>query len=779
MVRVPLLPLRGLNIFPHMSLHFDVGREKSLSALSAAMAGDQMIFLTAQHDLQDMEPQETDVYEVGTLCRVKQVLALPGDHVRTLVEGVHRARMFHAELSDGHWVVDVEELPDYTGSWEQSPELEASRRVFLEMLEEYAKLSGKLNGDAVTVLAQIDDPGVFADTIAADVINKLEDKQAILEALEIQTRMDKLMDMLCRELDIQRIERRITQRVRRSLDKSQKEYYLREQMKAIQNELGEKDAAAEAEELREKLRQSAMPDAAKEKMAREIDRLVRMQSGSPEAVVARTYIDTVLELPWGKMTEDELDLENAARILDEDHYGLQKLKERVLEYLAVCQLKKDMKGPILCFVGPPGTGKTSIAKSIARALGRTFCRMSLGGVRDEAEIRGHRRTYIGAIPGSIIYQMKQAGTMNPVFLLDEIDKMASDFRGDPASAMLEVLDPEQNKAFQDHYLELDFDLSHVLFITTANTTDTIPRPLLDRMEIIEVSSYTPQEKLGIAQQYLCKKQAEEHGFRPEEIVFTQEALADIIDHYTAESGVRGLNREIATVCRKAAKKVAQGATLPIRIAQADVKEYLGVPKYFHDAAELQDKVGVATGLAWTAIGGTTLQIEAIVMPGTGKIELTGQLGDVMKESAMAAISYLRSRQKEWGIDADFYKDKDLHIHIPEGATPKDGPSAGITLATAILSALTGKPVRGDLAMTGEITLRGRVLPVGGIKEKLLAAYRDGIRTILLPEENLKDLEEIEAPLRAQLDCIGVHNMDQVVQYAFKKGNQPCASPVQN
>ena len=760
----PLLPLRGLTVFPYMSLHFDVGREKSLAALSAAMTGDQMIFLATQKDIKTSEPEAEDIYKVGTLSKIKQVLALPGDNIRLLVEGISRARIINHLRQEPYFEVDIEIIPESKET--ADIETEAMMRVLQEMMGEYARISGKISADTIISIGSIESPGRFADVIAADVLHKAEDKQTILETFDVLARMETLTGIIRRETDIQRVEKSINQRVRRQLDKSQKEYYLREQMKAIQNELGDKDAAAEAEELRERAKTLPLSDEARDKVLREIDRLARMQSGTPDASVTRTYIDWILDMPWGNYTNDNLSLDNARTILDEDHYGLDKVKERIIEYLAVRSLKNDMKGPILCFVGPPGVGKTSIARSIAKSLGRSFCRMSLGGVRDEAEIRGHRRTYVGAIPGSIVTNIKQAGTSNPVFLFDEIDKMGNDYRGDPASAMLEVLDPEQNKNFKDHYLEISFDLSQVLFITTANTIDTIPRPLLDRMELIEVSSYTEQEKLGIARRHLVPKQAQEHGLGNGAIEIEDAALTLIINHYTSESGVRGLERQISKVCRKVAREIAEGATKPVKVKGEDIEKYLGKKIFRHEITEAKPKIGVVTGLAWTSVGGTTLSIEVSVMDGTGKLELTGQLGDVMKESAHAGLSYIRSRTDMLGIEKDFHTKKDIHIHIPEGATPKDGPSAGITMATAMVSALQSKCVRGDTAMTGEITLRGRVLPVGGIKEKVLAAHRAGIERILLPEDNSKDLDEIPDNVKGKMQFITVSNMDEVLRNAI-------------
>ena len=762
----PLLPLRGINAFPNLTLHFDVGREKSVQALRAALEKEQDLFLTSQKDMEVSNPEEADLYSIGTMCKVQQVLALPGDHIRVLVEGLYRARITRVVETEPYMRIEAEQIEPQPEPDTPTMEQEATMRVLLELAEQYASLSGKLSNDVLTQLAETKQPGRFTDKLALETLLHTDQRQAILETVGVGARMELLMGMLKREIDLLAMEKKIQQRVRVSVDKSQKEYYLREQMKAIQTELGDEDSAKEIDALRAKADQVQLSDQARDKVHKEIDRLARLSPNSPEAAVSQTYIETILDLPWGLRTEDNFDLDNAQRTLDDEHYGLEKVKERIMEYLSVCQKKKDIKGPILCFVGPPGTGKTSISRSIAHAMGRKFCRMSLGGVRDEAEIRGHRRTYIGAIPGAILNHIKQAGTENPVFLLDEIDKMSSDFRGDPASAMLEVLDPEQNKTFRDHYLELDFDLSHVVFITTANSTETIPRPLLDRMEVIEVSSYLEQEKLQIAKRYLVPKQAEENGIAQGEIEFTDEALLSIIRHYTAEAGVRGLERQIATACRKAVKRLVGGEKAPVRVTEETLEAFLGPARYFHDKAQLKNKVGVATGLAWTAIGGTTLQVEVSTMKGTGQLELTGQLGDVMKESAKTAVSCLRTRYQEYKLDPDFYQHLDLHIHLPEGATPKDGPSAGVTLATAVLSALTGRPVRGDIAMTGEITLRGRVLPVGGIREKLLAALRDGIHTVLIPKDCVKDLKEIPEELLSQMHCIPVETIDDVLGIAL-------------
>ncbi|MBQ6692709.1 MAG: endopeptidase La [Clostridia bacterium] len=767
MPEYPLLPLRGITVFPFATLHFDVGRAKSLAALSAAMDTNQELLLVAQKNTEANEPVQEDVYQIGTICRIRQVLALPGDNVRVLVEGVQRARIL-AFTQDIPFVRCEAEPIEELNETENDIETEAAMHVLMEIVEEYANLSNHISRDTVFSIGSVSEPARFADVIASDILQKLENKQTILETIDPVERMGALMKILQHEVAVKRIEKRIGKRVRSSIDKSQREFFLREQIKAIQKELGEKDTAVELEELRQKTKEIPLSDQARERVLKEIDRLSRMQASSPEATVSQTYIDTILDMPWGKIDQGNTDLEQARRIFDEDHYGLEKVKERIIEYLAVCQLRKDSKGPILCLVGPPGTGKTSIAKSVARALGRAFTRVSLGGVHDEAEIRGHRRTYIGAVPGNVITGLHQAGSMNPVFLFDEIDKLGGDFRGDPASAMLEVLDPEQNKAFRDHYLDIDFDLSKVLFITTANETSTIARPLLDRMEVIEVPSYTSYEKIEIARRYLVPKQIAEHGIGADDLVFEEGVLDAIVQQYTAESGVRSLERQITTVCRKVASKIASGGETPQTVTKSLLREYLGLPRVRHEDKDLSDKVGVATGLAWTMIGGTTLQIETSCMPGTGKIELTGQLGDVMKESARTALSYLRAHAKEWKIDPSFYKKQDLHIHIPEGATPKDGPSAGVTLATSALSALSGLPIRGDIAMTGEITLTGRVLPVGGIREKTLAALRENIHTVIMPRENEADFMEIDQALREQITVHYATNIQDVFALAVRR-----------
>ena len=763
--RLPLLPLRGLSIFPYMVLHFDVGREKSIRALEEAMINDQLIFLVTQKDAHTDLPTVEDFYEVGTISKIKQLLKLPGDTIRVLVEGINRAEIKDIISEDTYFLVDVLEHQDIQMSGDL--ELEALRRSVMEVFDEYIKANPKVAPETLITVSDIEDASRFADVIASNLTIKIEEKQEILSLFDVKERMEKIFEILSRELEILEIERKINSRVRKQIDKSQKEYYLREQLKAIQRELGEKEGhAEEIEQYSEKLSKLDVPDEVREKVEKELDRLSKMSQGSPEVGVTRTYLDWIFDLPWNTLTEDNLDIKNARKVLDEDHYGLKKVKERVLEYMAIRQLSNNMKGPILCLVGPPGVGKTSIARSIARAMGRKFARMSLGGVRDEAEIRGHRRTYIGAIPGRIIYSIKQAGSRNPLFLFDEIDKLASDFRGDPASALLEVLDSEQNKEFRDHYLELPFDLSKVMFLTTANSTDTIPPALLDRMEVIYISGYTEEEKLHIAADYLVPKQIKEHSLKDDSVSISEAVIRAVINGYTREAGVRNLEREIANIIRKCATQIAENNKKRVKVTPGNLKKYLGIQKYRHDLINQKNEIGVVTGLAWTSVGGDTLFIEVSVMPGTGKLELTGHLGDVMKESARAGLSYIRSRCEEFGIDKEFTKNTDIHIHVPEGATPKDGPSAGITMTTALVSALARIPVYRDVAMTGEVTLRGRVLPIGGLKEKVLAAKRAGIKKVILPYENEKDIEEIPDTVKKNMTFVLVSDMDEVLSHAL-------------
>lgn len=761
---LPLLPLRGILVFPYMVIHLDVGREKSVKAIEEAMVRDRIIFLAAQREAQTDDPDEKDIYEIGTIAEVKQLLKLPGGTIRVLVEGIARAKIINYLTNQPFFKVEVHQ---YTDEIKKDHKIEALIRNLVSQFEQYVKLSKRIPPETVVSVVNLQEPGRLADVVASHLSLKIEDKQEILECVDIVERLEKLCSLVARELEIVELERKINVRVRKQMEKTQKEYYLREQIKAIQKELGDKDdRAAEGEELREKIAKAGLPKEVEEKALKEVERLEKMPPMAAEATVVRNYLDWILALPWSKSTKDRLDINKAQTILDEDHYGLKKVKERILEYLAIRQLTKKIKGPILCFIGPPGVGKTSLGRSIARALDRKFVRMSLGGVRDEAEIRGHRRTYVGALPGRIIQSMRQAGSKNPVFLLDEVDKMSMDFRGDPSSALLEVLDPEQNNQFSDHYIEVPFDLSNTMFITTANVQHSIPQPLLDRMEVIYISGYTEEEKVQIAKRHLIPKQIKEHGLTPEMITISENALRKLIREYTRESGVRNLEREIASLCRKAAKQIVAGTTGKVRITVQNLGNYLGIPRYRYGVAEHVDQAGVATGLAWTETGGDTLAVEASSFKGKGNLTLTGKLGDVMKESAQAAYSYVRSRAAELDIDEKIFEKYDLHVHVPEGAIPKDGPSAGITIACALASALTGRKVRHDVAMTGEITLRGRILPVGGIKEKVLAAHRAGIKVILLPKDNKKDLEEIPANVKNQLELILVDHMNEVLDRAL-------------
>ncbi|AWB45742.1 endopeptidase La [Paenibacillus sp. CAA11] len=762
--RFPLLPLRGLLVYPSMVLHLDVGREKSVKALEKAMVDDNLILLCSQSEVNIEEPTQEDIFRIGTVAKVRQMLKLPNGTIRVLVEGMERAEIMEYLDNEEYYEVLAEERPEEQS---QDPEIDALMRSVLTQFEHYINLSKKVTPETLAAVSDIEEPGRLADVITSHLALKIKDKQEILETIDVRARLEKLLDILNNEREVLELERKISQRVKKQMEKTQKEYYLREQMKAIQKELGDKEGrAGEVEELRAQLEEKQLPEKVHEKVAKEIDRLEKMPASSAEGGVIRNYVDWLLSLPWSHLTEDDLDLDRAEQILNEDHYGLDKPKERVLEYLAVQKLVKKLKGPILCLVGPPGVGKTSLARSIARSLGREFVRISLGGVRDEAEIRGHRRTYVGAMPGRIIQGMKTAGSANPVFLLDEIDKMASDFRGDPSAALLEVLDPEQNNTFSDHFIEIPFDLSNVMFVTTANAVHNIPRPLLDRMEMLHIPGYTELEKLQIAEQYLLPKQKRDHGLNPEQLEIGQEALLRTIREYTRESGVRNLEQQVAALCRKAAKRIVSSEEEQIVIGPDEVKDYLGTPKFRYGMAELEDQIGTVTGLAWTEVGGETLVIEVTVVPGTGKLTLTGKLGDVMKESAQAAFSYTRSKAGELGIPADFHEKNDIHIHIPEGAIPKDGPSAGITMATALISALTNRHVSKDVAMTGEITLRGRVLPIGGLKEKSLAAHRAGYKKILLPKDNERDLKEIPDSIKHDVEFVPVSHMDQVLKHAL-------------
>ena len=772
---LPLIPLRGLAIFPYMILNFDIGREISLKALDQAMMDEELIFLTSQKEAEVDEPGEEDFYHVGTICKVKQMIKLPGDTVRVLVEGVSRGRVKKIEQEDGYFRAVIEEIvfdSDNLDS-ETEVEIEAFVRNVFDAFEEYINIGNRVSPEILISLADIEDVDRFIDTIAANIYLKSSQKQEILEEFDIRKRLELIYSILLEEIDILKIEKKITLRVKKQMNKVQKEYYLREQLKAIQKELGEEeDINSEADEYREKLKKIKAPKTTKEKIEKEIDKFSKISSMSPDVSVSRNYLDTIFSLPWNKETKDKLDITKAKDILDEDHYGLEKVKERILEYLAIRTLAKSLKGPIICLVGPPGTGKTSIVKSIARALNRKFVRISLGGVRDEAEIRGHRRTYVGSIPGRIINGVKEAQTKNPVFLFDEIDKMAADYKGDPASAMLEVLDPEQNKDFVDHYLEIPFDLSKILFVTTANSLGNIPRPLLDRMEVIEVSGYIEEEKLNIAKKYLLPKQIKEHALKENFIKIDDETLRSIINRYTREAGVRTLERTIGKICRKVAKKYVEDPTLEeVVINKSDLETYLGKDMFKYQLAEVNPQIGLVNGLAWTEVGGVTLEVEVNVLKGKGEIVLTGKLGDVMKESAKTGISYIRSIVDKFDIDPEFYKTNDIHIHIPEGAVPKDGPSAGITMALAVISALTKRPVPGNIAMTGEITLRGRVLAVGGVKEKLLAAHRAGITKVLIPKECEADLDEIPENVKEKMEFVLVEHMDEVLEQALLKSGE--------
>lgn len=765
---IPLIPLRGLSVFPYMVIHFDVGRDKSINALEKAMVNDSLIFLTAQKEAKVDMPNADEFYHIGTVCKIKQMLKLPGDTIRVLVEGINRGKIIEILSEEPYFEVKIEEIL-YEGEVKKDKKIQAIMRMVLESFEEYISLGDRISPDVFITVSEIDEPGRLADVISSYIYLKPEDNQKILEAFDPYERLELLDVILKEEIEILKIEQQINQRVRKQITKIQKEYYLKEQLKAIQHELGEDDGLMEEiEEYNSKIQKLKMPKEVKEKTLKEVDRLTKISPSSPEAGVIRTYLDWVIDLPWNKETKDRINIKKSREILDEDHYGLKDVKERVLEYIAIRKLSNSMKGPILCFVGPPGVGKTSIAKSIARALNRKFIRMSLGGVRDEAEIRGHRRTYVGAIPGRIISLIRKAGSKNPVFLFDEIDKLNSDFRGDPASALLEVLDPEQNNTFTDHYLDIPFDLSKVMFITTANTTSTIPEPLLDRMEVIRIPGYTEEEKLQIAKRYLLPKQIKEHGLKEKNLKISENAVRKIINDYTRESGVRNLERNIANICRKSAKKIVEENVKTVTINNNNLHNYLGIPKYRHEKAQEKHQVGIATGLAWTAVGGETLCIEVNPMKGTGKLQLTGQLGDVMKESAMTGISFIRSNAEKYNIDSNFYKEMDIHIHVPEGAIPKDGPSAGITMATAVISALTNVPVNRNVAMTGEITLRGRVLPVGGIKEKVLGANRAGITKILLPWENKRDMDDIPDKIKRKIEFVFVNSMDEVLEHALIK-----------
>ena len=765
-VVLPVLPLRGMMVFPYMMVHLDAGREQSISALEKAMlVEDKHVFLVAQRDSDLEDPQMSDLYSVGTVAEIKHLMKLPDGAIRVLVEGLYRGQIVSAiEQEDDYLIANVREYHDKI---DKSIEMEALVRVVVHEFEQWVKSSKKIPADAMVSVSIIDDAGRLADMIAGHINLKLDDRQAILESIDVKERLERLYGFLKREKDILDIERKIGTRVRRQIEKVQKEYYLREKVKAIHNELGDQNGIlGDIEEYKERLSKGHFPDEVVKTVEKELKRLERTQGMSQEGAVIGTYIDNLLSMPWESLSEDINDIKAAAAVLDRDHYGLEKVKERILEFLAVRQLTNGQNAPILCLVGPPGVGKTSLAGSVATALGRKFVRASLGGVRDEAEIRGHRRTYVGAMPGRILEALKKAGTRNPVFLLDEVDKMGSDYKGDPTSALLEVLDPAQNNTFSDHYIELPFNLSDVLWIVTANDIGSIPRPLLDRMEVINLSSYTEQEKLEIAKQYLLPRQRTRNGLSGKEIKLGAGVLQRMINEYTRESGVRELERVIGHLCRKVARKIVEGDTESVYVTTKNLVDILGKVKYPHTKAKRKPEVGLCTGMAWTQVGGDILPTEVNIFPGTGKLILTGKLGDVMKESAQAALSYIRSRQDKFELAEDFYEKNDIHVHFPEGAVPKDGPSAGITMATAIVSGLTGRRVRSDVAMTGEITIRGNVLAIGGLKEKVLAAYREGIRTIVLQKENERDIEDIPESVREKLEFVPVENMDKVLETAL-------------
>ena len=783
------LPLRDVVVYPHMVLPLFVGRPKSIAALEAAMANDDPVFLLAQIDPNTEDPTASDLHRTGTVAQVLQVLKLPDGTVKVLVEGIRRGRVLTIEESGGLFLSHVEAVDEYADA--DNPDIEAIRRTLLTQFDQYAKLNKKIPAEIINTINGIDDNSRLVDTIAAHLQLKLEQRQQILETFGIIGRMEFLLAQLESELDIMQVEKRIRGRVKRQMEKSQREYYLNEQVKAIQKELGEEDERGELDALEAKIKEAGMTKEAEEKCLSELKKLKMMPPMSAESTVVRNYIDTLLELPWKKKSRVSKDIAKADLVLNADHYGLEKVKERILEYLAVQKRMDKLKGPILCLVGPPGVGKTSLGESIAKATGRQYVRMALGGVRDESEIRGHRRTYIGSMPGKILQNMAKAGVKNPLFLLDEIDKLGSDFRGDPASALLEVLDPEQNNKFADHYAEVDYDLSDVMFIATSNSLN-IPTPLLDRMEIIRLSGYTEDEKINIAMQYLVPKQMKRNGVKEGELVVEESAVRDIIRYYTREAGVRSLDREIAKICRKVVmqitlnedkkrssetKKTSKAKPKAVKVNEKNLHDYLGVRRFDYGVAESENRIGQVTGLAWTEVGGELLTVEAVALPGKGVIQCTGQLGDVMKESVSAAWSVVRSRAESVGLSPDFYEKKDIHVHVPEGATPKDGPSAGIAITLAMVSAFTKIPVRADVAMTGEITLRGEVLPIGGLKEKLLAALRGGIKHVLIPKDNVKDLEEIPENVKTGLTIHPVKWIDEVLALGLESQPTPWVAPL--
>ena len=767
---LPILPLRDIVVFPQRIVPLFVGREKSVAALEAAMTADKELFLVAQLDPSEDDPDRDALYDLGVIATAMQLLKLPDGTVRVLVEGVKRARLVGLVAQEGYMAAEVEEVEE---EGVDGPEIQALMRSVIDQFENYAKLNKRLPPETGIQLGEIEDGSILADAVASNLSIKVADKQALLGELNPSRRLEMVFAFMEGELGVLQVEKKIRSRVKRQMEKTQREYYLNEQLKAIQRELGNEseEGGDELQELANKIRKTRLSKEARVRATAELKKLRAMAPMSAEATVARNYLDVLLGLPWGKKSKLKKDIAEAQNILDEDHYGLEKVKDRIVEYLAVQARTNKLKGPILCLVGPPGVGKTSLGRSIARATGREFVRQSLGGVRDEAEIRGHRRTYIGSLPGKIVSNLKKAGTSNPLFLLDEIDKLGQDFRGDPASALLEVLDPEQNSKFQDHYLELDYDLSDVMFVTTANSLD-MPQPLLDRMEIIRLEGYTEDEKVEIARRHLIPKQMEAHGLKDSELEFKDDALRGILRFYTREAGVRTLERELAKVARKALRKILEGKFESVVVTEENLNDYLGVRRFRYGVGEEEDQVGAVTGLAWTEVGGELLTIEAVTVPGKGQIKTTGKLGEVMQESIQAAMSFVKARAPAYGVKPSIFARKDIHVHLPEGAVPKDGPSAGVGMVTAMISTLTGIPVRRDVAMTGEVTLRGRVLPIGGLKEKLLAALRGGITTVLIPEENEKDLVELPATLKEQIEIIPVAHVDEVLARAMTQPMQP-------
>jgi ATP-dependent Lon protease len=773
--RVPMMPVRDMVIFPQVMTPFIVGREASVRALEEALAGDKKIFLATQHDASIDDPKPNEIFHVGTLARIVQSVRLPDGNIRVLVEGTERAKILQLSSEEGFFRAALRVIQSRS---EVTPQIEQTTRRVTSLFEQYVKLAQSLNYDSVVASVRTEDPDRLADSIAWNLQVSVEEKQELLEILDPGERLSRIAELLEIEIEKLNVDRTINNRVKRQMERAQKEYYLNEKLKAIQKELG-RNEAAELEQLRKRVESAGLTKDAKEKAVQELKRLEAMPPMSAEATVSRNYLEWLLAVPWKKHSREIRDIAAAEHILNEDHYGLEKIKERILEYLAVRQLVKNPKGSILCFLGPPGVGKTSLAMSIGRATGRKFVRLSLGGVRDEAEIRGHRRTYIGALPGQILQMMRKAGVTNPVFVLDEVDKMSMDFRGDPSAALMEVLDPELNHAFMDHYLDVEYDLSKVMFICTANVLHTIPQPLQDRMEVLRLPGYTEREKLEIARRFLVKKQREATGLRESNLAFPEETLTHVIRYYTHEAGVRNLEREIANICRKVARKVVkEGKKSSTEVTPANLHEYLGVVKYRDPWSQKKNEVGLGVGLAWTEVGGQVLSTEASIMPGKGRLTLTGKLGDVMQESAQAAMSFIRSRSVQLGLPKDFYRHLDIHVHVPEGAIPKDGPSAGITIATSLASALTRIPVSCAIAMTGEITLRGKVLPIGGVKEKLLAAHRSGIRTVILPKDNEKDLADVPAEVQAELTVKFVETMDEVLGLALERSLPAAAAPVE-